>query len=183
MNSSNETKWYKTVSGIVVITIISTVLMVPLIPWFLLGVLLPLTIPNPPAPRVKYGEFPFRVEYEINGERIIVEDTFIARFAGHGYDFGRGKFRKWNGYVASNRKSGVVILKDGAKTIYLSVGGPGYYMGDAGFAPGERLIPGFIMEERRDGILHESSRKELFEPYNIRLIDWELSDPIEDNFD
>ena len=36
----------------------------------------------PPSPAIRYGEFPFRLEYELNGERFIIEDTLIATFIG-----------------------------------------------------------------------------------------------------
>lgn len=36
--------------------------------------------PAPPIPEITYGEFPFRLEYEKNGERFIIEDTIIAEF-------------------------------------------------------------------------------------------------------
>ncbi|MGC3014791.1 hypothetical protein ACPTH2_17305, partial [Enterococcus faecium] len=36
----------------------------------------------PPLPEITYGEFPFSLEYEIDEERILIEDTVIAEFIG-----------------------------------------------------------------------------------------------------
>ena len=63
--------------------IIRIVCFLPLV--FLVVSMLPLFIisigaPAPPAPEITYGEFPFRLEYEIEGERFVIEDTLIAEF-------------------------------------------------------------------------------------------------------
>jgi len=36
----------------------------------------------PPEPEITYGEFPFRLEYEIDGERFVIEDVVIVEFMG-----------------------------------------------------------------------------------------------------
>ena len=33
--------------------------------------------PNPPAPEITYGEFPFRLEYRIEDEVYVVEDVIV----------------------------------------------------------------------------------------------------------
>jgi hypothetical protein len=83
--------------------IITIVICVPMIPWALiyLGALFS---PNPPLPEIRYGEFPFRLEYEINGERFIMEDTVVCEFDGIGVDGGRGKYLKWKTYLADGTK-------------------------------------------------------------------------------
>ena len=35
------------------------------------------------APQITEGEFPFVLEYEINGERHIIEDTVVCKFDGY----------------------------------------------------------------------------------------------------
>ena len=50
-------------------------------------------------PEIRYGEFPFRLEYEINGERFVIEDTVICEFDGIGWNEAQGKFRKWKDYL------------------------------------------------------------------------------------
>ena len=36
--------------------------------------------PPPPTPEITHGSFPFRLEYEIDGERFVIEDTLIAEY-------------------------------------------------------------------------------------------------------
>ena len=43
------------------------ILMISL-PWILLGIGIA-SLPNPPEPEVKYGEFPFKLVYEVDGEQ------------------------------------------------------------------------------------------------------------------
>ena len=37
-------------------------------------------------PQITEGEFPFYVEYEMNGQRYILEDTIMCKFTGIHYD-------------------------------------------------------------------------------------------------
>lgn len=59
------------------------------LPWIFLafGAVL---MPNPPSPKFTYGEFPFVLEYAINGERFVVEDTVICKYDGVGLDESQG---------------------------------------------------------------------------------------------
>ena len=38
--------------------------------------------PAPPLPEITYGEFPFRLEYELNEKLHVIEDTLIVEFDG-----------------------------------------------------------------------------------------------------
>ena len=48
------------------------------------------------SPEITYGEFPFYVEYEKNGERYIIEDTIICEFTGIVHSLGISKVRTWD---------------------------------------------------------------------------------------
>jgi len=69
-------------------------------PWVMISLGISL-LPNPPKPGITYSEFPFRLVYEINGERKVIEDTLICEYDGIGMDEGRGKYRKWKEHLAS----------------------------------------------------------------------------------
>ena len=139
--------------------------------------------PPLPLPEITRGEFPFRVEYTIEGETFIVEDVYIAEFAGVGFNTGVGRFRRWNGYILSSGLSWVHVLTvDEARTIYLSVGGANYYMGDESIARAEPFIPGFLMVRLRERGRSISWQEEIFAPYNVELMSWELSPPIVNTF-
>lgn len=63
-------------------------------PWIILGVGLWLS-PAPPKPEITYGEFDFKLVYEIDGEIPTIEDTIICEFDGFNIDEANGKTRRW----------------------------------------------------------------------------------------
>jgi len=62
-------------------------------------------LPNPPRPEITYAEFPFRIEIEHDGERLVFEDTIICEFAGFTTTGGIGgnfrRQRNWRSRFAS----------------------------------------------------------------------------------
>ena len=52
-------------------------------PWIAIDLHMRLS-PDPPMPEITYGEFPFRLVYELNGEQIVIEDIIICEFDGFG---------------------------------------------------------------------------------------------------
>ena len=63
-------------------------------PWIILAVGLWLS-PAPPKPEITYGEFDFKLVYEIDGEIQTIEDTIICEFDGFNIDEASGKTRRW----------------------------------------------------------------------------------------
>ena len=47
-----------------------------------------------PEPRIKYGEFPFKLIYEIDGKTMTIEDTIICEFDGFKVVGEAGKYSK-----------------------------------------------------------------------------------------
>nr|WP_305879171.1 hypothetical protein [Enterococcus faecium] len=142
----------------------------------------------PPLPEITYGEFPFSLEYEIDEERILIEDTVIAEFIG---SF-RGNVttqprRSWSIKLLNN--SGelkafhyeFLIIESEDVTITLSSGSAGYFMNDGGSKPQ------LTVRDRIAGFMHfshydlEEARKILAE-YGITLINWEYAPPIRNFF-
>ena len=162
-------------------------LFVATFPWNLMYLSL-LLQPNPRPPDITYGEFPFRLEYEIDGERFVIEDIFIAEFSDivpNSIAVGSG-FRRWDGHIASTGERRVVLLVDGSRRIYAYVGDAAYYMNDERWPRREPLTPTVVMTEIDDTgrirTLHQTLNREIFEPYNLYIISWEFSDPIESIF-
>ena len=52
-------------------------------------------LPRPPMPEIMYAEFPFRIEIEHNGERLVFEDTLICEFSGFRMTGGIGGNWRW----------------------------------------------------------------------------------------
>ncbi|WP_350339123.1 hypothetical protein [Paenibacillus polymyxa] len=51
------------------------------LPWLLIFIGIQLEL-NPSRPEITYGKFPFRLEYEINGQRKVIQDTLICEYDG-----------------------------------------------------------------------------------------------------
>ena len=164
---------------------------------------------RPPKPKIKNGEFPFRLTYELNGETITITDTAICEFDGYGELTEAGQYREWKTHLKSENDK--LILKENKTDIvwitlldisetnerddfgnkilelYFFGGNGHYYMGDelGGHA---RSVQGFNYISYRyqndEGKIGHSSltTDEAFEKYRIRLISWEISEPIQNTF-
>lgn len=134
--------------------------------------------PNPPTPEVEYGEFPFYLEYEINGKIIQVEDKVICEYAGIGFG-DNGKFLKWKKWVASTGNEDLLLLSDDNKKIFYTVGNADYYMGEK---QEESLKPQIYMNEYKNSITISSADPVELEKYNIKILDYKFSQPIKNQF-
>ena len=151
--------------------------------------------PDPPRPEITYGEFPFRIEYEINGEMVIVEDTIICEFDGFQPDWGGGdKTRKWKVSFASGKKSQIYkdradLLVDEANHIYFALGDGEYYMGDdhyAGNLPAD-YVPSLLAYKATKQLFGgwhtiNIGAHELLNTYGIKIISYEIAPPIVNSF-
>ena len=146
--------------------------------------------PDPKKPEVTYGEFPFTLIYEINGETITVEDTLVIKYKGVGANEGVGKYNKWDRYLKSEMSGGYMrhnvrlfqgFLENGSSaTIFLELGSCEYYMGlqeDRLYYYHTDMKPGdiAILSSEYNGPLSEET---LYNDYGIKIIKKELSPPI-----
>jgi hypothetical protein len=166
-------------SKIVVLIILAVVgfFLIPLIAMPISSLLMP----NPPLPEITYGEFPFRLEYEINGDAVVIEDTVICEFDGLEFSWGgEGKFRKWKSRLASGSQGNYLLLLtiDGINDLQCNVRDPAYYMGETSL--------GHYNDEKPPGVFLKNgpvlSQKEVLEKYGIHFISWEFTLPIENTF-
>jgi hypothetical protein len=153
------------------------------LPWLLLFIGIH-SKPNPPHPEITYGEFPFRLEYEINGDRKVIEDTLICEFDGFGADEGRGKYRKWKQRLASGQKNVTLVRVNDSNEIYLFPGSAEYYMGDLDTDRNDSSFPNalYIQKDGRftsGGIIRAD---ELLSKHHIKLISWNPSQPVKNTF-
>lgn len=180
---------------IVLIAVAAVIAYITVWPWVKLGLGISL-LQNPPKPAITYGEFPFRLVYQINGETKVIEDTLICEYDGIGMDEGRGKYRKWKERLASGNQKILLLNTDGSsgiasgnkktieQEIYYDPGSGGYYMGE-GSEGYQQSIPNASFSEKyqdgsgADGIIRAD---ELFKKYQIKLISWDIAQPITNNF-
>lgn len=171
-----------TIIGIPLLLILAIITYYAL-PWLLIYIGIQLE-PNPPRPEITYGEFPFRLEYEINGQRKVIEDTLICEFDGFGSDEGRGKYRKWKQRLASGNERITFLKVDDSKEIYFFPGSAEYYMGDLDIGKNDSSFPNAVYVSK-DGRMTTSGlirADQLIKEYNIKLISWDASQPIKNNF-
>jgi hypothetical protein len=135
--------------------------------------------PDIPQPTITYGEFPFELVYEVDGERVVLKDTYICEYGGVGWNLGLGHFREWTGYLKSNGEEDVVLVQDGTKQVICTIGSPAYYMGDD-----DRTYLTYPYTPQLMAVDLDSGAwlEEEMEHYKITLIGWKLSEPIENSF-
>lgn len=178
-------------------------LMIFVFPWVYLAVGTWFLSPNPDKPEIRKAEFPFRLEYQINeGEPLVIEDTLICRYAGISAGTNQ-KHRKWSYRYGSGNDEIILFVDEGIAKVYnedgelfedgdykieinLYPGLPSYYMGD-----GENFNYPYIFcnvkNEKGDGFRESVSGSAIFDSpllakYGIKIISWEIADPIENTF-
>jgi len=171
----------KKTANIVLLAILAVVA-IPMIPFASLA-LYSFLQPTPPRPAITYGEFPFRLVYELNGEEIVIEDTIICEF--DGYDFswgGEGRWRKWKSHYASGNER-IVLLAINNGVVFVLSGSPEYYMGDSKYGSGTQLLPtAYVYDADNWPKYLMVGEDELLNAYGIKLISWEPSPPIVNSF-
>ena len=150
-----------------------------------------------PKPEITYGEFPFCLTYELDDEIKVIEDTIICEFDGFEVIGESGKYRKWKTSLKSeNEQLTLLDLRPSGKTnelgqkvleLYFYYGSAAYYMGDNN-NPFAREAQGFdyvsYEYQTMDGKNGKSGydAEEAYEKFKIRLINWEVSEPIQNKF-
>jgi hypothetical protein len=83
-----------------------------------------------PRPEITQGEFAFRLEYEIDGERIVIEDTVIVEHGGTSWDAGIGNHNVWNNRLASGDSEIIEIYRSDTEVIFIPILGvlSGWYL-------------------------------------------------------
>ena len=138
--------------------------------------------PEPPQPEITYGEFPFRLVYELDGKEIVVEDIKICEYDGV-ISGSNGKHRKWKGYLASDSDNrNVFITADGTREIYCYIGSAEYYMNDEMYPEKQPLQPHVYNVMLNDNHGTMLSLEELLEKYKIKIISLETTPPIINTF-
>ncbi len=85
---------------------------------------------------IRYGEFPFKLVYELNGNEVTIEDTVICEFGGMRFG-SNGWWRKWEGHLASGKEvkfaqdyNAISLMLDTTNEVFFFLDSPRYYMGD-----------------------------------------------------
>ncbi len=137
--------------------------------------------PDPPAPQIEYGEFPFELTYKIDGETVTIKDVYICEYDGIGANEGWGKYREWKGYIKGTNEELIFITEDSYRQIFCFVGDAEYYMNDEKY-PEKRPLTPRLISVSKNPVGPFLLGEEIGEYYNIELVSWEFSEPIEQSF-
>ncbi len=157
-----------------------------------------------PAPQITEGEFPFVLEYEMDGERYLIEDTVVCSF--DGYDLSNpfpflDYERSWYASLKSGDESKRVLIEfepnvesvlvkgriNTESKVILYYGHGGYYLGD----PTEKERYPYInysetyqtSENTSQVEFTELSFQQLEQCFGIKIIRFEFSNPIKNQFE
>ncbi len=150
-------------------------------PWIFIGCMAILE-PDPPTPEETYGEFPFELTYKINGEIITIKDIYVCEYAGVGWSEAGGKYRKWNGYVKGSGETSIFITEDSDRKIFCFVGDAEFYMNDEQYPEKRPLTPHLYSVKKNADIMNSLHQDEIAALYNIEIVSWKFSEPIENLF-
>ena len=187
-----KNKQFPTAFKKVLITMGIICLIVFVLPWTLVLCAFWLS-PSPPRPEIKYGEFPFKLVYEVNDKRIVTEDTLVIEYLGVGYNEGLGKYNKWNAYYKSSRVNpndltnnkslelfNGFVEGEGSVIITFKLGSCEYYMGLAEVDPIYKFYginPGDIVISSSKAT-RSITDEELNNSFNIKIIEKTISPPL-----
>lgn len=150
-------------------------------------------IKSPELPKIKYGEFPFSIIYEVNGDVKIYEDVIICEYAGIKSYGTAGKYRQWTKRLKSGKEYielDSVTINDISYIVYESPPGlPEYYMADYRQskesyerAMYDRSYLGLKWVDDGEQKYKTITAQEGYDMYGVRIINIECSQPIENSF-
>jgi len=76
--------------------------------------------PRAPRPAIKYGEFAFRLEYEKEGEIIIVEDVVIVEHGGTRWNAGSGNGNVWKERLKSGNEL-IELYRSDTEVVFIPI--------------------------------------------------------------
>ena len=154
-------------------------------------------IPEPTKPEITYGEFDFKLTYEVDGKTKTIEDTIICEFDGFEWLGESGKYRKWKSKLKSGNDEIVLLdlrdkneINEYGNTMLELI----FYWGNAEFYMGDEIT---YMTRRAQNLTEINYRFQAangrigssaygadvaLERYGIRLIKWECDEPIKNTF-
>ena len=140
--------------------------------------------PIPSKPEITYGEFPFEIVYEIDGEMITINDVYVCEYEGIRIGY-LEKYRSWKGYFKSTGDDLLVLLQDGNLKFCCHVGDPNYYMSDPTMQE-QKYVPYIFYEIFPNEMGGKSSGildiEPMLEEYKLKLVSWNLSEPIKNSY-
>ena len=195
MHGRERKVWMKKKLIIATAIVLTIVLIIVSIPIFLFGIgfslvaFQHLTVPNPPKPEITYGEFPFTLVYELNGEERVIEDTLIVEFDGfimYGGPSPR-KRRAWRSYLKSGGEGLRLLDIDETWALYYRISGDVLMENTNPAVEGRDSFSTNAIRRNKNstapiGVGRLVFEEELLRRYGIRIISFEIAPPIVNSF-
>ena len=157
-----------------------------------------------PEPQIKDGEFPFVVQYTLNGEKYLILDTVVCVW--DGYDMSNGfpvipYSRSWDARLKSGNESKRTLMEFDANSesklvkgrinaesrLVLYYGSGGYYLGDPNDAQKHPCINYVEIYKISDAVSRtestEISVEQLKNCFGLEITQFEFSNPIDNKFE
>ena len=142
-------------------------------------------------PEVTYHEFPFYIEYVIDGEIKIIEDTLVCEYVGfertgwlYRFNVGDEYLRHWDSYLKNHTEDSILLFSDNNIIVDYSLAMASYYMGDTEM-PGAETRPSFRVfiktSNKNELYKHYKSAEDLKE-YGIEILNLIIPEPIQNSF-
>lgn len=141
---------------------------------------------TPPKPMYKYGEFPFELIYELDGEIKTIKDTIVCNYKGIGISEANGKYRKWTQTLKSGEDKILLLKASDILEIYFDPGPAWFYMGDGDLSTFKSDFPNAKYLEKYEGGITKKgviTAEKLWEQYKLKLISWKVVPPIKNYFE
>ena len=169
------------------IALLLTLIMIPILlvvcGWTVVLGGMYLFTPAPPQPIIQTGEFPFELTYKLNGELYTVKDVYVCNYEGIGVDEGNGKYRKWSGYIKGSGESAIFVTEDSDRKIFCFVGDAEFYMNDEQYPEERPLTPRLYDVKKNVNIMNSFNHDEIVAIYNVEIVSWKFSEPIDNSFE
>ena len=140
-----------------------------------------------PQPQITYGEFPFELVYSFEGEITTVKGVYICEYTGLEWNWNIGTYRTWNGYIEGYDEkydeSAIFITEDSDRIVFCFIGDAEFYMNDEQYPEKRPLTPRLYHTKKNLNIMYSLNSDEIAALYNIEIVSWKFSEPIENSFE
>ena len=171
----------KILTIIITLIVIGVLVFVAPLLYFLGDIFIEMLFIKPSKPKIKYGEFPFELVYEYKGEQKTITDTIICKYEGDSFALDGGNSRNWICEFKNDDEYGhYYIDKENEPDLFIVVPeAPDYYMGDKEESK-DTSEPYIRYIDEETGTNYEE--KEKIDVVDIKIVEWNPSEPIENTF-
>ena len=166
---------------IIIILLVGFIVICALPFLYFVGVILySVFIDMPSKPKVKHGEFPFKLVYEYKGEQHTIKDTIVCDYEGTSWSLEGGNSRDWNCEFSKDEEYGQYYIDiENEPSLYIEVPEAAYYyMGDKNYNA-EDAQPLIMYQDEATSTNYMEPDK--VDVVGIKIIEWKPSKPLQGN--